>query len=679
MNRNRSILGMLAAGLIFVAQARADSVVGVLAKAYELPAVTPDAWQLRFGTYWYVSWGRSLVPMPGEPTGNISKIYSLGEVSDLSFLVDENTPVTSGVNFTRLGADLDWLLGALAQAREAKMAAEHNRLLGLTSETDSYDEESYGSPGWSYSSNELWLQVTGFSLTDGIDLTLHNTRQHYYYQLLSNADLTTTNWIDGEVVLDSAGTNSIAYSPVSVAGIPINLFRAKQVDTVVSIMASTPDAFKPSDTNGTGFVPGLFEIDRSNDKTAEDLTVYFSIGGTATNGVNYIVSVNGGPGTNLLSPVIIPAGLGYASIEIDPKFDGVLDFDKTVTLTLVSSNYYVVDTNKASATVTIHDNLFTVVATNVAAPVGIDYSPTTNALIVSVNLRTSGAPVNFVWLGTNSLNEAVFQGWSGISNLADEVKLVIVQTNGLGQITNSGGFTNGDMFFGSGNAIGWLSADGSRSNLNWCTLTNAAVTNALDLRGSLYVDRTGTWSNQLIAVTSYTAPDANDKGVWRIDSHAHSTLVTNISTPHLEGVITITNDAPRWGPWAGKIITGDESAVPKPLIYSIDTNGAVKSFSLDIHPEDFDIIPTNQDLYCVNFKEDQSKILKISRTVLTKYVGDLLITDAGEIAFPPKLFIIHWDGATTNFVTRSTTLPATIGGTFEHVTFAPINLPSLAP
>jgi hypothetical protein len=35
----------------------------------------------------------------------------------------------------------------------------------------------------------------------------------------------------------------------------------------------------------------------------------------------------------------------------------------------------------------------------------------------------------------------------------------------------------------------------------------------------------------------------------------------------------------------------------------------------------------------------------------------------------------HWDSAITNFVVRSISLPDTFGGTFEHVTFAPIGLP----
>jgi hypothetical protein len=112
---------------------------------------------------------------------------------------------------------------------------------------------------------------------------------------------------------------------------------------------------------------------------------------------------------------------------------------------------------------------------------------------------------------------------------------------------NSGGFTNGDAFFASVTGIGYLSADATRSNLNWCILTNQVVTNALHLRGSLYVDRTGTFSNQLIAVASNGRSELGHKGVWRVDSLGHPTLLANLDTPHLEGVVTLTNDAQRWG------------------------------------------------------------------------------------------------------------------------------------
>ena len=101
-------------------------------------------------------------------------------------------------------------------------------------------------------------------------------------------------------------------------------------------------------------------------------------------------------------------------------------------------------------------------------------------------------------------------------------------------------------------------------------------------------------------------------------------------------------------------------------------NGAVQSFDLGIAPEDFDVIKPNQDLYCLDVS--QMKIRKISSTLLTNYWGDLVITDEGaESPEGGRLFIVHWDNAHTNFVVRSL---ANQGYWFEHVTFAPINLPS---
>jgi hypothetical protein len=100
----------------------------------------------------------------------------------------------------------------------------------------------------------------------------------------------------------------------------------------------------------------------------------------------------------------------------------------------------------------------------------------------------------------------------------------------------------------------------------------------------------------------------------------------------------------------------------------------VQSFDLGIAPEDFDIIKPGQDLYCLSETGPES-IRKLSSTMLTNYWGDLLITQEG--AFGPdinegRLFIVHWDNSNTNFVIRSITPHSWL----EHVTFAPINLPS---
>ena len=235
--------------------------------------------------------------------------------------------------------------------------------------------------------------------------------------------------------------------------------------------------------------------------------------------------------------------------------------------------------------------------------------------------------------------------------------------------TTSGGFTKGDMFFGNGPRIGWLSAEGTVSNLNWCMMTNSTTTNTIDIRGGLYVDQSGSFGGDLIVVTGGSSLDEGG-GVWRVNSNGIPKLLVNITNqahPHLEGVVTLTNDVQRWGPWAGKIITGGESKIP-PLIHAIDTNGTVMSFDLGIAPEDFDVIPPNQDLYCVD--QQAAKIVKVPHEVLTNYWGDLLITQEGEFVGSPALFIVHWNGSTANF--ESHTIPYI--NAFEHVTFAPTNL-----
>jgi hypothetical protein len=57
-----------------------------------------------------------------------------------------------------------------------------------------------------------------------------------------------------------------------------------------------------------------------------------------------------------------------------------------------------------------------------------------------------------------------------------------------------------------------------------------------------------------------------------------------------------------------------------------------------------------------SFGDETSALLKISREVLTNYVGNLLITQAGESGFPRTermaLFIVSWD-STNHVLTRA--------------------------
>jgi hypothetical protein len=436
------------------------------------------------------------------------------------------------------------------------------------------------------------------------------------------------------------------------------------VGNVVSVYEAG-NATEPSDANGTGMVPGYFSLQRQ-DACADALTIYFKLTGTAINGVDY---------TNVPGYANISAGNSDYYLEVDPKYDNLLEFSEPVTLTLVNSNNYTVDPAHATATIYINDNFTTnllTLVTDIKELVGIDYDPVVTNLIVSANYN-NGLPNNFLRLGTNGGGLWV-TNWSEVAGLGDEVKLAVVKKT-------ASGFTNGEIYFGTGvnGVVGKLSPDGTVSNLTWAVLSTNDDSSTL-LRGGLYVDQTGTFSNNLIVVTGNGPDDGGE--VWQVNAAGGGTRlanITNYANRHLEGVITLTNDAAKWGPWSGKIVTGAESALDtnrnfKPLIHAINTNGAVATFALGIAPEDFDLIPTNQDLYLC---DPNQGLFKMSRSLFTNYVGDLLITQSGDgnqgITMP-TLFIVHWDG--TNFVTHSI-FGADLGvSQLEHVTFAPINLPS---
>ena len=77
--------------------------------------------------------------------------------------------------------------------------------------------------------------------------------------------------------------------------------------------------------------------------------------------------------------------------------------------------------------------------------------------------------------------------------------------------------------------------------------------------------------------------------------------------------------------WTCKIIPGAEAMVPT-AIFSISTNGVVTTNFLDIQSEDFDLIPTTQDLYCVHQRgavgpPGSGNILRLPNNLLTYFVG----------------------------------------------------------
>ncbi len=526
---------------------------------------------------------------------------------------------------------------------------------------------------------------SSIDVTNGnTSLTLTNTTNTFYYQLLTKTNFNQADWdiCPVAVLHNTDGTNQMFYNPVPANGRTNQYFKAQkafvklEVTTVSSSSVATwgtcgstngQDAFFRIQTDSAlGDEPGV--------NVAEETTVLYRLSGvgsaiSAVNGVDY--TIDGLDATNLIGAAVMTNGAPYVDVVVHPKWDctNPIPLDATVTVTLLQNSNYVIEPTAATATLTISNtnNFFTVV-TNLYGCIDIDYDSVQTNLIASVNFYSSGGTNNFAHVNTNGTPSR----WGAISNVVDEIPLTVVKSN-------AGGFTKGDVYFGTLTGIDKLSANGSNWIQDWAVLTNHDIPTVITgVGGGVYVDRTGIFGNDLIAVTGDNVGTPASNSVWRVNSNGVPSLLANLAALHLENVITLPNT--NWGPWTGKILTADKYTYK---FYAVDTNGTTATFDTTtmipggMSPEDFDIIPADQDLYLCDPALDSGSIMKLSHTWLANYVGDLLVTQGGEVInHPSNLFIIHWSG--TNFVIRTISYPdiLTSNGHIEHVTFAPMDIPS---
>jgi len=309
-----------------------------------------------------------------------------------------------------------------------------------------------------------------------------------------------------------------------------------------------------------------------------------------------------------------------------------------------------------------------------------------NYLSINDPLNHPGPTWNFtkMWKINGSI-EAV--QWSSVQGLPDEIKVATVKK----PVAN---FQQGDMFFGykpvtGSTRIGRIYLSGGQvvSDLAWAVLEqqNPPISETCPVHGGLYLDQTGIFNHDLIVVTGGVG-DEEGGNVWRISSapdHGSANIrrIAAIPNTHLEGVVTLPNDELKYGPWAGKILTGAERLTP-PLIYAIVDDGTaanVVSFQLGVAPEDFDIIPQGQNLYC-NDPVNNRLIWKVPSWYFEDCIGHVIVTQAGEWGDTPELVIFHWDPEEGRFVRKVICAPQYDANhgvetpSFEHVTFAPIEL-----
>jgi hypothetical protein len=94
-----------------------------------------------------------------------------------------------------------------------------------------------------------------------------------------------------------------------------------------------------------GTTTGMYRISRTG-ATVSSLSVSFTMGGSAQNGVDY---------NAITSPVTIPARASYVYVTLRPIDDSVQEGNETAILTISTDPNYVIGSS-SSATITIQDN-----------------------------------------------------------------------------------------------------------------------------------------------------------------------------------------------------------------------------------------------------------------------------------------------------------------------------------
>jgi RHS repeat-associated protein len=287
---------------------------------------------------------------------------------------------------------------------------------------------------------------------------------------------------------------------------------------------------------------------------------------------------------------------------------------------------------------------WTVVLTPVSADfkdyVGLDYHQPSKKLLLSANSPT-GQPNNFELIAADG-TRSVFSNVAELSG-----GLLIATTRDEDQGMSRGGFSAGELLSSTGvsGVIARVNASGASLQNPWVTLPDETGI------GGLYVDRTGVFGGDLIVVTTLG-------GVWRVNSVGVATKLASLGT-RLAGVTVVPDDPDRYGPWAGKILAG---AKDQSTIYAVDTLGQTSTLQLDIHPQDIDIVPAQENFYAVD--TSARKVWGASDGAFAGVIGDILVAQQS----PGIIMRLRWNGL--QFVVSE----IAEGAEFKQVAFSPAGI-----
>ncbi len=290
--------------------------------------------------------------------------------------------------------------------------------------------------------------------------------------------------------------------------------------TEVTIVATDDAASEEGSDTGT------FTVTRSD--TSGDLTVNYTVSGSATNGSDF---------NSLSGSVVIPSGQSTATLTVIPIDDSDIEFNEDVTITLASGTGYTIG-GSDNATVTIADNdlpLITIVATDaIAAEAGLD-----TGLFVVTRSGTGPAAtygdliVNYTLTGTASegsdytaTDPATGSALIGSVTILDGQSAATFRITPIDDTTNEGNETViATLAGGTGYSVGTPSSDTVVIVDNDGDIVNDTFTDGGRTNGSDALDLAW-YSNQVLSGSATTLSVVTDGSLNGNTLYANNPTVT---------------------------------------------------------------------------------------------------------------------------------------------------------
>ena len=229
--------------------------------------------------------------------------------------------------------------------------------------------------------------------------------------------------------------------------------------------------------------------------------------------------------------------------------------------------------------------------------------------------------------------------------------------------------------------------NGTSAIVNWVTLPGETNT----VEGDLYIDQTGIWNNDLLAVTA-SYYDGLNLGEVRHAKHLADRCERQLHLHHQPlydppgGAADRAQQPAVWplgrhAPDRGREYRADclDRALRRGPGWSIPIQAGSSTY---IAPDTLLLVPTNQPLYIVDYSGSDvyagSEILKIPSQYFNPYVGDILAVQSGEggESSEPLLLDIHWNPLTASFQVAALHFNGEfVGISLEKARFAPVDIP----